>query len=159
MTTGPKCSICILEPGLRRSIEIEVLKDRTVKEVAEEFKISHDALQRHFNHGHICKELRAELIDATLKGSNRANNLTILLKECLDISIEAAKAARQVKDFRAIGSIMQGPYKAAEILSRGSPGGGDKSGLDEMREDLKALRAGRQQPTEAANVEDTTPGQ
>jgi hypothetical protein len=151
------CTIC--KHPQRREMEIAVLKDQPVREVARQFGLKDQgALQRHFNHGHICKELRDEVIDAALlpvKG--RANNLTALIDECLDISIGSAKEARAAKEYRAIGSIMSGPYKAAEILSRGSPGEGEKSGLDNMRLDLKALRQAPQPTQEAyTSLDDST---
>jgi hypothetical protein len=134
-------------------MEILILKDQPVLAVANQFGVGHDSLQRHVNKGHMCKELR----EAHAK--EYAKDLSALIETCLDISIGSAKEARAAKDYRSIGSIMSGPYKVAEILSRGSPGDGEKSGLDSMREDLKALRAGAQPTKEAANVEDTTPGQ
>ena len=130
-------------------MEVLVLGDRPVLAVAKEFGISHDALQRHVNAGHISKELE----ESTVK--KRANDFAALLEEILEISISSAKAAKQAGDYRGVGSCLQGPYKAAEILAKGHEGENEKSGLDSMREELKAMRAARQQPTEAPNVEDT----
>lgn len=139
-----RCSIC--QHPQRIEMEKLILKDQPVLAVAKQFGVGHDSLQRHVNRGHLCKELR----DAHVK--EYAKDLSALIETCLDISIGSAKEARAAKDYKSIGSIMSGPYKVAEILSRGSPGEGDKPGLDSMREDLKAMRAARQPTTEEANA-------
>ena len=61
----------------------------------------------------MCKELR----EAHAK--EYAKDLSSLIETCLDISIGSAKEARAAKDYRSIGSIISGPYKAAEILAKG----------------------------------------
>ena len=132
-----KCSICSHPDRLQ--IDASVLKGQSYRDIARQFATDKDNIARHVKAGHVSKPLQEAQKAAEAK---HGIELTSLLKECLEISLGSAREARAARDFRAIGSIMSGPYKAAEILSRATSDDGQESGLQAMRAELKAMREG-----------------
>jgi hypothetical protein len=104
--------------------------------IARQYGVKLDCLKDHKRYGHI----PTEVITAA-QGEEEKHGIDVadLLAECLEISLGSAREARKAGAYGAIGSIMAGPLKVAEILSRTAPGN-EESGLAAMRKELKERR-------------------
>jgi len=106
--------------------------------IAQDYGIKLACLHDHKRYNHLPQNLITAAQEAEEK---HGIDVTALLEECLELSLGSAREARKAKAFNAIGSIMSGPYKAAEVLSR-TASGPEESGLDAMRRELKERRDG-----------------
>jgi len=141
-----KCHICTHKD--RYQIDKAIVNQTNYQTISNSYGVTVQQIKNHVHYGHVSKPIQAAQQQQEAK---HGLELNALLVECLEISLGSAREARAAKDYRSIGSIMSGPYKAAEILSRAAPGNENESGLKGMREELKALRA-----KEAPNVETPT---
>jgi len=132
-----RCAACVHKD--RDQIDRDIISGVPYPMISHKYGIKEDCLRDHKRYGHISKLIQAAQQEQEAK---HGIELTSLLKECLEISLGSAREARAARDFRAIGSIMSGPYKAAEILSRATSDEGQESGLQAMRAELKAMRGG-----------------
>jgi len=132
-----RCAACVHKD--RNQIDRDIISGVPYSTISHKYGIKEDCLRDHKRYGHISKT-----IQEGKKAEDRKAGLELnaLLEECLEISLGSAREARAARDFRAIGSIMSGPYKAAEILSRATSDEGQESGLQAMRAELKAMRGG-----------------
>jgi hypothetical protein len=130
-----RCAIC----GHKKRAEIEAAIIGGVGNypaIARQYGVKLDCLKDHKRYGHI----PTEAIKAA-QGEEEKHGIDVneLLAECLEISLGSAREARAAKAYGAIGSIMAGPYKAAQVLS-GASTGNEESGLAAMRRELKERR-------------------
>jgi hypothetical protein len=131
-----KCSVCAHKDHYQ--IDRDIINGVPYPTLSHTYGLKVDSLKDHKRYGHLSKTIQE---GKKAEDEKAGLELNALLEECLEISLGSAREARQARDYRAIGSIMAGPYKAAEILSRANPDGDkEESGLQAMRAELKAMR-------------------
>lgn len=130
-----RCAVC----GHKKRAEIEAAIIGGVgnyPKIAQDYGVKLACLHDHKRYGHIPTEV---ITAAQGEEEKHALDVNELLAECLEISLGSAREARKAGAYGAIGSIMAGPYKAAQVLSGSSPGS-EESGLAAMRKELKERR-------------------
>ena len=132
-----KCHVCTHKD--RYQIDRDIVNQTSYQTISNSYGVTVQQIKNHVHYGHVSKPIQAAHQEQEAK---HGLELTSLLKECLEISLGSAREARAARDYRSIGSIMSGPYKAAEILSRATSDDGQESGLQAMRAELKAMREG-----------------
>ncbi len=135
-----RCAVC----GHKKRAEIEAAIIGGVGNypaISRQYGVKVDCLKDHKRYGHIPT-------DAIKAAQEEKHVLDVneLLAECLEISLGSAREARAAKAYGAIGSIMAGPYKAAQVLSGASPGN-EETGLSAMRKELQERRERDVAPT------------
>ncbi len=127
-----RCAVCGHKK--RAEIEADVIRGVTYSAISRQYGVKVDCLKDHKRFGHI----PTDAIKAAQE-EKHALDVNELLAECLEISLGSAREARAAGAYGAIGSIMAGPYKAAQVLS-GASSGNEESGLAAMRRELKERR-------------------
>jgi hypothetical protein len=127
---GRRCAVCI--HGDKDKIDADIIKGSSYRLISSTYKVGYDSLRRHAKN-HLKGEIMAEEV-------KRKWDTATLIDECLDISLGSAREARASRAYSAVGSIMSGPVKIVEILSKTSPDDKVECGLMEMRLQLKMMR-------------------
>jgi len=111
-----KCTIC--NHKKRHQIDECLTKGTSYRDIARQYRVSKDALDRHVNKGHIAEKVKnaKEAEDAS-----EALDLRKCAKEIYDLCLDSAKEAKKAKQFGAIGSCLQPAAKVIDILSKGEP--------------------------------------
>jgi len=130
------CSICYHKK--RCEIDKSVLETNDIASVAKLYRISESALGRHVRNKHISKIIEAAAIE-----NDKSTGLDIqkCAQEIYDIATGAAKDARAIGKFGPVGSCLSPAAKVLEILNKGNDDKGPKTGLEEMREEMRKGRS------------------
>jgi hypothetical protein len=116
----------------RAKIDENIIRGIVYSVISRKYDLSRDSIQRHAQN-HIKGAIMAE-------EAKRAWDAASLIDECLEISLGSAKEARADRCYSAIGSIMNGPVKICELLTKTSDDNKADTGLMEMRLQLKMMR-------------------
>jgi hypothetical protein len=146
---GRRCSVCA-NKNLHR-IDFLILNNVGYRQIAEKYcpkgtKIDAfaRAIQRHHENNHIPLPDQQAHDDAE---KERGKDLQERADEIYELALEAARAAKDNKEYKAVGSCLSPAVKVLEVLSapKGSsrPYAHSERSIDERLEDLARRRAER----------------
>ena len=108
---GKVCSICVHKK--RCQIDQSLLQSQDIAKVAQTYRVSYDALYRHYKNGHIDKEIKE-----AQKEVEKSERLDVhkCAREIYKIGTEAANEARRAGQYGAVGSCLGAAAKVVDIL-------------------------------------------
>jgi hypothetical protein len=114
-----KCSICLSKN--RCHIDECLTKGVSYRDIARQFNVSKDAVERHVNKGHVSKIIKAAAIENDVK---TGLNIQKCAQDIYDLCFRAAQKAES-QDLRSLGSCIAPAVKVLEILNKGNEGNKD----------------------------------
>jgi hypothetical protein len=142
---GPECTIC--GHPARQIIEARIIAGVPYREIAPDYGFSIMAITRHINKGHMKAAIAAAKREEKRKEIEAGLNIQKCACEIFKDSFKTAKEARGKGFYGAYGSCLKPAADMLALMAKITElNPANKSGLDEIRE---ALRAGRHVETDA----------